>query len=299
MSNRGFTGHKHNNLGANDLGLLYMNARYFVPAVGRFASADTIVPNPANPQSFNRFSYSYNNPLRYTDPNGHFCYDAAANEFSDGECYDAQQQQLLDYLLSLLGQRGGEYTDLHLAHDLLLRAAELINDPVAALRAVSEIVREETDDRGLGFGFEKSKFYYVQATSLRIGDTGFGDLADLILPNQVAHFIGEAYVGAFMHRATGSAALGEVLVWGNEALRLFSQPSQESIIDTALGIIANKLGSGLEAGREADMAISLAVGAIQEYDWPWSPAFIKASRLPSGASNWPLKWGAITAKLIQ
>lgn len=34
-------------------------------------SADTIVPNPANPQNLNRYSYVLNNPLRYTDPTGH------------------------------------------------------------------------------------------------------------------------------------------------------------------------------------------------------------------------------------
>ena len=50
-----------------------MNARYYVPGIGRFASADTIVPAPASPQSFNRYSYVGNNPLNGTDPDGH-CY---------------------------------------------------------------------------------------------------------------------------------------------------------------------------------------------------------------------------------
>jgi hypothetical protein len=30
------------------------------------------VPNPANPQCFNRYSYCLNNPLRYTDPTGYW-----------------------------------------------------------------------------------------------------------------------------------------------------------------------------------------------------------------------------------
>ncbi|MFP4345125.1 MAG: RHS repeat-associated core domain-containing protein, partial [Anaerolineales bacterium] len=47
------------------------NARYYDPALGRFISADTIVPDPANPQSLNRYAYVYNNPLKYTDPSGH------------------------------------------------------------------------------------------------------------------------------------------------------------------------------------------------------------------------------------
>ncbi|HUM71491.1 MAG TPA: RHS repeat-associated core domain-containing protein, partial [Chloroflexota bacterium] len=52
ISNHGFTGHRHNNTGTNNLGLIYMNARYYLPEIGRFVSPDTIVPDPANPQSY-------------------------------------------------------------------------------------------------------------------------------------------------------------------------------------------------------------------------------------------------------
>lgn len=48
-----------------------MNARYFLPSVGRFISADSIVPNPINPQSWNRYSYVLNSPTRLVDPSGH------------------------------------------------------------------------------------------------------------------------------------------------------------------------------------------------------------------------------------
>lgn len=60
---------------------------------GRFASADTIIPNPVNPQSFNRFSYVYNNPIVYTDltrtiacddsnlpEEGHFCPEIGSSD---------------------------------------------------------------------------------------------------------------------------------------------------------------------------------------------------------------------------
>jgi len=53
------------------LGIYHYNARFYSPKLGRFLSADTIVPSYANPQSLNRFSYTVNNPLRYTDPTGH------------------------------------------------------------------------------------------------------------------------------------------------------------------------------------------------------------------------------------
>jgi hypothetical protein len=54
------------------VGLLYYQARFYVPGIGRFASADTLVPNPANPQGWNRYSYVNNQPLVYNDPTGHW-----------------------------------------------------------------------------------------------------------------------------------------------------------------------------------------------------------------------------------
>ncbi len=52
-------------------GLYYYGARYYDPGIGRFISADPIVPQWTNPQSLNRYSYCYNNPLVFVDPTGH------------------------------------------------------------------------------------------------------------------------------------------------------------------------------------------------------------------------------------
>jgi RHS repeat-associated protein len=59
-------------------GLYYYNARYYEPAIGRFISPDTIIPHPANPQSFNRYSYCLNNPLKYVDRSGNWPFAALA-----------------------------------------------------------------------------------------------------------------------------------------------------------------------------------------------------------------------------
>ena len=67
ISDRHYTGHAHN----DDLGLVYMNARYYVSSIGRFASADVIVPDGKDPQAHNRYSYVRNNPLILHDPSGH------------------------------------------------------------------------------------------------------------------------------------------------------------------------------------------------------------------------------------
>lgn len=49
-----------------------MQARFYVSSVGRFASADSIIPDPLNPQSYNRFSWVLNNPVKHRDPTGRF-----------------------------------------------------------------------------------------------------------------------------------------------------------------------------------------------------------------------------------
>jgi RHS repeat-associated protein len=56
-----------------ELGLYYYVARWYDPAIGRFIQADTIIPDPASAKAYDRFAYVMNNPLRYTDPTGHYC----------------------------------------------------------------------------------------------------------------------------------------------------------------------------------------------------------------------------------
>ena len=63
---RGYTGHEHLTV----FGLINMNARLYDPALGRFLSPDPYVQAPDWSQNFNRYSYSVNNPLKYSDPSG-------------------------------------------------------------------------------------------------------------------------------------------------------------------------------------------------------------------------------------
>lgn len=65
---RGYTGHEH----LWKAGLINMNARIYDPILRKFLSPDNYVQDPFNTQSFDRFSYVFNNPLLYTDPSGNF-----------------------------------------------------------------------------------------------------------------------------------------------------------------------------------------------------------------------------------
>jgi len=55
----------------SEIGLYYFEARYYNPQTFVFTQADSVIPNYYNPQALNRYSYCYNNPLKYEDPDGH------------------------------------------------------------------------------------------------------------------------------------------------------------------------------------------------------------------------------------
>ena len=60
----GYTGHQFD----TDLGLSYMQQRYYDPAVGVFYSPDPVGFRDVH--SFNRYVYANNNPYKYGDPDG-------------------------------------------------------------------------------------------------------------------------------------------------------------------------------------------------------------------------------------
>lgn len=67
---RGYTGHEM----LNEFGIINMNGRLYDPDISRFLSPDNFVQMPDNTQSFNRYSYCLNNPLKYVDPSGEFAW---------------------------------------------------------------------------------------------------------------------------------------------------------------------------------------------------------------------------------
>ena len=66
LLNRGFTGHEH----FFGVGLIHMNGRMYDANLGRFLSPDNYIQAPYSTQSYNRYSYVWNNPLVNTDPSG-------------------------------------------------------------------------------------------------------------------------------------------------------------------------------------------------------------------------------------
>jgi RHS repeat-associated protein len=93
---RGFTGHEM----LEDSQLVHMNARIYDPAMGRFMTPDSVIPDVNKPQAYNRYSYVYNNPATYTDPSGHNPLAIAAIYFVMAHTYsDSQFHQTLSSVL--------------------------------------------------------------------------------------------------------------------------------------------------------------------------------------------------------
>ena len=67
---QGFTGYEKD----DETGLDFAKGRYYGSQSGRFTSVDPLISSSKlnNPQSWNRYSYVVNNPLRYVDPTGEY-----------------------------------------------------------------------------------------------------------------------------------------------------------------------------------------------------------------------------------
>jgi RHS repeat-associated protein len=65
-------------------GLMYYRARWYDPYLNHFTQPDTIIPDLGNPQSWDRYAYTLNNPIRYNDPSGHM--QACADGDEGGGC---------------------------------------------------------------------------------------------------------------------------------------------------------------------------------------------------------------------
>jgi RHS repeat-associated protein len=62
----GFTGH----VNAADIGLVYMQQRFYDPIAGRMLSIDPVTTDADTGDSFNRYAYANNSPYRYVDGDG-------------------------------------------------------------------------------------------------------------------------------------------------------------------------------------------------------------------------------------
>ena len=106
------TEHRFTSQKLDETGLYYYGARYYDPELGQFVSPDTIVPDATEVFAYNRYMYTYGNPLNYTDPSGHTpggpTYDGGGSCATINNCYTllspakaAKQQAEIDLLVDV------------------------------------------------------------------------------------------------------------------------------------------------------------------------------------------------------
>lgn len=54
----------------SEIGMYYLNSRYYIPKTGRFLNSDGIQGQNGNILSSNMYAYCANNPILYIDPDG-------------------------------------------------------------------------------------------------------------------------------------------------------------------------------------------------------------------------------------
>jgi RHS repeat-associated protein len=81
-----------------ETGLDDFGARYYASNMGRFMSPDPLLASATleNPQSWNRYSYALNNPLRLTDPEGLYASPAYNCDKDHSSCLNDEQRRILE-----------------------------------------------------------------------------------------------------------------------------------------------------------------------------------------------------------
>lgn len=103
----GYTGHIED----RDIGLTYMQQRYYDPVIGRFYSNDPVGFSADSPMMFNRYAYANNNPYKYVDPDG-------------------QESYLVSRPLSFTSSAN---------HNFIVHDAKSLGDPNATVRSFGDI----------------------------------------------------------------------------------------------------------------------------------------------------------------
>jgi RHS repeat-associated protein len=119
-----FTGQYHEAALPGGEGLSDYGARWYDARLGRFLSADTVVPGAMNPQALNRYSYVYNRPTGLTDPSGHEpigCYNSI-----NGVCTSQSNTSMrVKTLSSLLLEFGRAYQESGTVPDIFYTGFEI------------------------------------------------------------------------------------------------------------------------------------------------------------------------------
>jgi RHS repeat-associated protein len=267
-----------------EAGLYFYQARWYDPALGRFAQADTIIPGQ-DAISFDRYSYVRNNPINFNDPTGHIeACEENCRIYSNDEMVQALRNMtstqkriaIQQYAISL---RAEQKDSLEAFKDLLNYAGSLYNTTsLYTPGTVTNFVRDVTCviigycDGSPGhvwhLGFRQQYpsaqggIGYVGSPEFFKGQGGWADQYNDFSDNQMYHFWFYvavtywngpifAYVGDFLHDPGFDLYLPAddvqpvLVVKGAPWVTPGNNPSGTSQQDYLLGLAGIKFGLSL------------------------------------------------------
>ncbi len=133
LTDYGFTGQRRNSY----IKLVWFGSRWYDSYLNRWTSPDTIIPNPNDPLSFDRYSYTRNNPINFVDPTGHDV-DCAITDDTCKKQVDFENN--VDEIITFSGVWNGVDKDnaIEYAYQFSKKAAEKIPGNYTPLEAFKE-----------------------------------------------------------------------------------------------------------------------------------------------------------------
>lgn len=126
-------------VGDYDLGARRYNAEW-----ARFTQPDTIIPNPYNPQTLNRYSYALNNPYKYQDSTGHYAESVLDIGFIIADIYSIAKDPGNGWnYVALAADVAGLALPFVTGGGLLVKAAGKVDDAYDAGKYADDIIDTE------------------------------------------------------------------------------------------------------------------------------------------------------------
>ncbi len=231
------------------LGLYFYNARWYDPSLGRFTSADTLVPGGV--QGYDRYAYTSNNPVRYTDPTGHRLDDGCSGE--SGGCTLSQRQKEIDAQNQAMAEaERDKYRCAAGNANYCSGWSNSISRPIIGLHAGGV----STMDVGYGgYAYEQTDyvFDFKSGTIYRMVTAGEGTY--LGVPNGAAL---EGYVGITnVHGIPSSATPDQVA-------DMLSGPNRDIATDVGVELLSDvetSVGKGLSVDLDPDTGAPIVTSA--------------------------------------
>jgi RHS repeat-associated protein len=254
---REFTGHET----ISGIGLVNMNGRVYDPALGRFLSADPNIQFVSDLQSYNRYSYVLNNPLRYTDPTGYWTFV--------GGWFD----QLVNYTLAGVGIAacaGSGGVGCAVGFTLLTTAYNVASavQSNAGFSQIATILTLSAASGALGgaFGGAVTQGWTNQLAAQITGGAISGMVSAVIMTpvtdRNFDHFGRNILIGAGTGAATAAATYWlKTQVAASQASALEAQGAEASVVPGHGGGAPNEsdeVTHAKEAGRSGSVASQLA-----------------------------------------